>query len=341
MKKKLRVALIFGGTSEEREVSLRTGQTMAQNLDPKKYDVTPIEISRSGKWLTSSETIRKITDSIGAVNHTKTEIASLITHNDEKARPDVALLAMHGPRGEDGTLQGMLELLKIPYTCSGVLASALAMDKMRAKIFVSNLGIRTVPGIFIPRYDYLPRKTHYLNKIRGKVVVKPNHIGSSIGISIVHGRNKIDKALKKAFKLDHEVVVEKFIKGTELTVPVLGNSKPMALPVIEIVPLVSTFFDFKAKYAKGGSDEIVPARISKQVEKEIKSLALKVHSALGCRGLTRSDFILDKKGMLYFLEVNPIPGLTEASLTPKSAAVAGISYSNLLDILIKLALEKQ
>jgi D-alanine-D-alanine ligase len=334
-KKKLKVALIFGGTSEEREISLRTGFTMAGNLDPKKYEVIPIEISRDGKWLTSSETIKQIGKARPVKKVTTREIVPV--NKKDRAKIEVALLGMHGPGGEDGTIQGLLELFKIPYTCSGVLASSLAMDKIRTKTFIAGIGAKVAPALLVYKSDYKTKKQSYLKQIKGKVVVKPNRIGSSLGINIVSGRADIDKAIQKAFKHDNQVLVEKFIKGTELTVPVLGNSKPLALPVIEIVPIISNFFDYKAKYAEGGTDEIVPARISKKLTKELQSLALKIHLALGCRGLTRSDFIVDKKGDIYFLEINTIPGLTPASLVPKSAAVAGISYSKLLDILIKLA----
>lgn len=337
-RKKLKVALIFGGTSQEREVSLRTGRTMATNLDPKKYDVVPIEISMEGKWLTSSETIRQIGREVKTQKVTGQGLVPI--EKSSQGKIDVALLALHGPGGEDGTIQGMLELLKIPYTCSGVLASALAMDKVRTKAFVSAIGINVPPAHLVDKKSYLKNPQTFLKKIRGKVVVKPNRMGSSLGTFIVSGKSNVDKAIKKAFRHDDEVLVEKFIQGTELTVPILGNTKPQALPVIEIVPVISDFFDYKAKYAVGGTDEIVPARVPEQIRKKIQALALKVHLALGCRGLTRSDFILNAKGELYFLEINTIPGLTPTSLVPKSAAAAGISYSKLLDILIKLALQK-
>ncbi|HEV8601305.1 MAG TPA: D-alanine--D-alanine ligase [Patescibacteria group bacterium] len=338
-KRKLKIALIFGGTSKERDVSLRSGATAAKYLNPKKYDVVPIEISETGKWLTTSPTIRQISKEVATDKVTTRELVPI--DENSKGKIDVAVLVLHGPGGEDGTIQGMLELLNIPYTCSGVLASALAMDKARTKAFLSSLGIMVPPGILIEKQEFIARKKHFLQRIKGKVVVKPNRIGSSLGVSIVAGQGQIKKAVTSAFRHGDEILVEKFIQGTELTVPVLGNSKPTALPVIEIVPLASSFFDYKAKYAVGGSDEIVPARIPDRLAKQVQSLALKAHLALGCRGMTRSDFILDKTGLLYFLEINTIPGMTPQSLVPKSAAYAGISYSQLLDILIKLAQEKK
>lgn len=335
---KKKIALIFGGTSEEREVSLRTGQTMARYLNTRKYDVVPIEISRDGKWLVSSSTIRQIGQAIKTKKLKQSEIVPV--EPQARGKIDVALLALHGPGGEDGTIQGMLELMKIPYTCSGVLASALAMDKVRTKAFVSGLGIKVPAAILVEKSAYLKNKQKYLKKIKGKVVIKPNRMGSSLGTYIVSGKNNVDQAIKKAFRHDTEVLAEKYLSGTELTVPVLGNSKPVALPVVELVPIASDFFDYKAKYEEGGTDEIVPARISNQLTREIQNLAVKIHLALGCRGLTRSDFILDKAGQFWFLEINTIPGLTPASITPKSARVAGISYPQLLDELIRLAGDK-
>lgn len=308
--KKLKVALIYGGLSQEREISRRTATTMAKNLDPKKYHVTKVEIPNQ----------------IGKI---------------KPGFVDVALLAMHGPGGEDGTLQGMLELLDIPYTCSKVLASALAMDKLRTKTVMSAFGMKIAPSVLVEKLDYHNRKRHYLRLIKGKVVIKPNSIGSSLGTYIVKGEREIDRAINKAFRYDDLVLAEKFIEGRELTVPVLGNSEPMALPVIEIVPWKkSDFYDYAAKYQTGGSEHIIPAPISGKQTREVQILALRAHIALGCRGVTRSDFIMSKDGSFYFLEINTIPGMTPTSLVPHSAQTVGISYPKLLDILIKLALQK-
>ncbi len=315
-KKKLRVALIFGGTSQEREVSLISGKNVAQYLDKKKYITEKIEVTKESSWI--AKNIKKLLKS------------------------DVAFLALHGPGGEDGTVQGMLDLLKIPYTFSGMLASALAMDKAKTKRLVSSEGLLVAPHLLIKKNEYNKISKKYLAEIRGKVVIKPNRIGSSFGVTITSDKQAIKKGVELAFKHDDEVMIEDYVSGKEFTVPVLGNKKLQALPVIEIVPKNgSEFFDFKAKYYTEYRDEIVPARISNSLAKKLQEIAVKIHDLLGCRGVSRSDFIVTNKGQIYFLEINTIPGLTETSLVPQSAAVAGMSYSQFLDKLIQLALEKE
>jgi len=172
-------------------------------------------------------------------------------------------------------------------------------------------------------------------------VVKPNRIGSSLGVSIVRSKKELEKALENALAHDTEVMIEPHLKGREFTIPVLGNKKLQVLPVIEIIPKTSEFFDFESKYDPKATDEIVPAQISKSLEKNLQDIAAEVHRLLGCRGVSRSDFIVTKDGKIYFLEINTIPGMTANSLVPKSSKVAGISYSQLLDKLIKLALDKE
>ncbi len=311
--KKLRVALIFGGTSKEREVSLVSAKIIKENLNTKKYSVVSIEVSLTNNWL---KEIEKQYKSI-----------------------DVALLAIHGPGGEDGTIQGLLELLGVKYTCSGVLASALAMDKQMAKKMVASAGVPVLPDLVANREDYKKYKHQILKNIKGQVVVKPNRLGSSIGISIVSGK-AITTAIEEALLRSDEVIIEPYTKGREITVPVLGNNNPRVLPAIEIVPWKkSAFYDYSAKYDKGGSDHLIPAPLRKDQTGDVKELALIAHQVLGCRGITRSDFILDKNGKFWFLEINTIPGMTATSLAPQSAKAAGLSYSQFLDKLIQLALE--
>lgn len=336
---KLSVALIFGGKSEERNVSLRSGATVARYLDTKKYDVFPVEINKEGRWLVNSPTIKKIGSEIKAQ---KSQSGRQLLPIDEKGRQkiDVALLVLHGPGGEDGTIQGMLELLGIPYTCSGVLASSLAMDKARTKRLVASAGVPVLPDLVITRQDNKSKINTILYKIHRKVVIKPNRLGSSIGITIADNKKGILTGLQKAFRYGNEVLMETFAAGREITVPVLGNTKLIALPVIEILPWKkSIFYDYSAKYKQGGSQHIIPAKLTKQQEAKVKTLAIKAHQILGCRGVTRSDFILNKSGEFIFLEINTIPGMTPTSLVPQSAAAAGISFSNLLDRLIGLAFQ--
>lgn len=312
-KKKLRVALIFGGTSEERKVSIKSANSVRPAL-VKKYKVTDIEVKPKGDW------IKKI--------------------HGLKSKIDVAFLALHGPGGEDGTVQAVLELLGIKYTCSGVLASALAMDKAMTKRVVASEGFTVPAHIILNREDYRKNPKKYLSQLRGKLVVKPNSIGSSFGVTISSDKLEIKKGIESAFQHDEQVLIEQYIEGRELTVPVLGNRNPKALPVIEIVPKNgSKFFDFQAKYNPSFSDEIVPAPITKALAKELQEIAVAVHQLLDCRGFTRTDFMVTKNGKINFLEINTIPGMTNNSLTPKAAKVAGLSFEQFLDKVIALALE--
>ncbi|MBX4186828.1 MAG: D-alanine--D-alanine ligase [Candidatus Doudnabacteria bacterium] len=314
MAKKLKIALIFGGTSQEREVSLMSAKTILQTLDKSKYAVTPVEVSRTNNWLQQIEKIHK--------------------------KIDVAFLALHGPGGEDGTIQGVLDLLGVKYTCSGVLASAAAMDKQITKKLVVSGGMPVLPDVLVNKETFKKHKNQ-LSKILGMVVVKPNRLGSSIGVNIVSG-NSIAQAVGKALLQSEDVIIEPFIEGREITVPVWGNQKLQALPVVEIVPWdKSQFYDYAAKYTNGGSNHIIPAPLSKQQTAHVQELAIMAHHVLGCRGITRSDFILDQKNNFWFLETNTIPGMTPTSLAPQSAQAAGFDFRNFLDKLIQLALNKE
>ncbi|MEK9181288.1 MAG: D-alanine--D-alanine ligase, partial [Patescibacteria group bacterium] len=332
-RKKLKVAIIFGGKSEEREVSLRSGATVARYLDTKKYDVFPIEISSSGRWLVSSPTIKSIGKEIRTKKSTSTRALVPVGDKGEQ-KIDVALLVLHGPGGEDGTIQGMLELLGIPYTCSGVLASSVAMDKARTKRMVAAAGVPVLPDVLISKKDYQKNNAKILKRIHGTVVIKPNQMGSSIGVTISSDKKILKRGIEEAFKHDAELLIEPFVAGREISVPVLGNRRSRALPVIEILLWKkSKFYDYAAKYQTGGSEHVIPAPLTPAQTKQVQDLALRAHQILGCRGVTRSDFILDKNGNFHFLEINTIPGMTPTSLVPQSAEAAGISFPRLLDIL--------
>ncbi len=335
------MALFMGGQSEEREVSLNTGKMIARHLDKSKYEVLPLEISRNGRWLLDSPTLREI-EAAGQAKIDNSLIHSVSpTVAPAERSVDVVFLALHGPYGEDGTIQGMLDLLGIRYTCSGVLASALAMDKFRMKAFARGLGVRVAPDTLVSKSRFEKRRLEVLEEIQilgNKIVIKPNRLGSSVATFIIEGPAKIEDALAAVFELGQDALVEQFIPGLEITVPVLGNGDPEALPLIEIVPNMGEFYDYRSKYADGGSDHIIPARLSGSLTRQIQQQAVDIHCQLGCRGITRSDFIV-QGDQAYFLEVNTIPGMTATSLAPQSAQVAGYSFSQFLDKLIELALE--
>lgn len=331
-KKKIKVLVISGGPSSEREISLKTGEQIAKFLPRKKYDPYLVEITKEGKWLLRGKTSEP----------SLTEELSLKKHEFEPF--DVAFIGMHGKFGEDGTIQALLGTVGIPYTGSGVLASALGMNKLKTLEFVSKNNIRT-PNFLSITFPISSSRLKILHKdiqknIGYPCVIKPNQAGSSIGISIVKKSNDLNHALKTALKEDSVVLVEEYISGTELTCATMGNTAQtelIALPPVEIIP-EGEFFDYDSKYSSKVTQEICPARINKKITKELQSITTKVHELLGCDGLTRSDFILTKNGKLYFFEINTIPGLTEGSLSPKEAAAAGFSFGEFLDKQLELAL---
>ena len=308
--KKLIVAVLMGGRSAERDISLISGREVAKNLNRKKYSVIPVEIPKNG--ITSASPIPIL----------------------KKNKVDIAFIAMHGPYGEDGTIQGLLELAGIPYTGSRVLASALGMDKIYSRKIFTQIGLNTPKFVLV---DKQQKKTS-ISPLKFPVFVKPQSQGSSIGTSKANNQKQLDLALKEAFKFGKVAIVEEFLEGVEITGAVLGNENPIALPLVEIVSK-KEFFDYEAKYDAKLTDEIVPARITKDLTQKAQDAAIKAYIALNCSGFGRVDMIISKD-KIYVLEVNTIPGLTPVSLFPKAANAAGISYPQLLDEVIKLVNEK-
>jgi len=311
-----RVTVLMGGRSAEREVSLSTGRQIVDSLDRTKYFVTALD----------------------------TEELPKLAVMPVSERPEIVFIALHGPGGEDGTVQGFLDVLGIPYTGSGVLASALAMDKVRCKALLSTENIILPQDVVFEKAD-APRVRRagreVAQDIGFPVVVKPSQQGSTYGTTIVETEEGIADALRLAFRYDTTALVEQKIEGTEITVGVIGNRSPTALPIIEIVPK-NGFFDYQSKYsAEEGvaAQEIIPARISEAEAEEARETALRCHRLLGCRGMSRTDMFVTEDSIVV-LEVNTIPGMTPTSLLPKAAAAAGIPFPNLLDGLINLALEK-
>ncbi len=300
-----KVAVLMGGTSAEREVSLSTGQQILNALDAARYAVIALDTADMPALL-----------------------AALTTDP-----PDVAVIALHGKGGEDGTLQGLLDLLGIRYTGSGVLASALAMDKAMSKRILMAAGVRMPQDVTLKRGERMQPGAMPL-----PVIIKPNAQGSTIGMTIARQADEIERAIQTAFDYDDTVLVEQFITGTEITVPILGNDTLEVLPIVEIVP-AGGFYDYKAKYTAGATDEIVPARIPDAIAAEARRTATLCHRTLGCRGMSRTDMIVTPNGDIYTLEVNTIPGMTPTSLLPRSAEAALYSFPQLLDRLMALALE--
>lgn len=356
---KIRVAVLMGGKSAEREVSLSTGRQVMSALDPEKYEAFPVDTALLGKPALSSGTASDALAEAGTAPSAEAAVEaaaespaaateSALQPAGERllsgpGRPDVALICLHGRFGEDGTVQGMLELLEIPYTGSRVLASALAMNKVMAKKVMMAEGIPMPPSVTVrgraEAHAYLQALEAGTAPVTCPAVVKPSEQGSTIGITIVQDPADMPTALEKALELDNEVLIEKFVQGIEITGPVLGNDELTPLPLVEIVPS-SGFYDFAAKYTPGATDEIVPARLLPEQTRLAQELAMRSHRALGCRGFSRTDMIVAEDG-IWVLEVNTIPGMTPTSLLPRSAAAAGISFPELVDRMIALALEGQ
>lgn len=304
----IKVALLAGGASGERDISLASGAGAREALIEAGFAVDTFDPA------------------------VKSDLKALID-----GRYDVAFICLHGKYGEDGTIQGLLEVIGLPYIGSGVWSSSIAMDKARAKVFYRHFNINTPVGVTLHR-----GKPYNVDTIVSKAgvpcVAKPANEGSAIGVHIVNDAAELADAIEAVFKIDNEVIVETYIDGTEMTVAVLGNSDPQALPVIEIVPK-NDFYDFESKYAPGGSEHICPARIDEPTTARVQEIAVAAHKALGCRGMSRTDIIMDKQGVCWVLETNTVPGMTSTSLLPDAARKAGYTFPQLCTKLIELALE--
>lgn len=341
--KKVKVAVLMGGKTPEHEISLISGREVVRNLNHARYRVLPVVISRTGAvWkLVFPQRLLSLPDPLKLKGKGKDLVVSLrkeIQGVEEltKEKPDVVFIAMHGPFGEDGTVQGMLETAGLPYTGSRVLASALGMDKVMFRKVMLNAKIPSPKYVVLHKGEKLTKI--YENLGKPPYFVKPSAQGSSVGASIVKRKKDLRKALSCAFGYGNVVLVEEYIKGIEVTCPIVGNEEPVALPVIEIVPK-NEFFDYESKYTESGTQEIVPARISKTLTKKVQDISIKVYTEIGCRGFSRVDFILRNEKSPVVLEINTIPGLTPMSLVPKAAKAAGISYPELLDRIIHYALK--
>jgi D-alanine-D-alanine ligase len=298
------VAVLMGGWSAERPVSLNSGAGCAEALRSRGFRVTEVDVGR--------------------------DIAEVLA----KLKPDVVFNALHGPFGEDGTMQGLLEILGIPYTHSGVLASSIAMRKDRAKVMMAAAGVPVARGVTVSRFELAKRHV-----MEVPYVAKPVADGSSFGVYIVkEGRNHpLQELAREDWPLGDEMLVEEFIPGHELTCAVMGHGETArSLGVTEIMPAVSGFYDYDAKYAAGGSIHVVPAQIKPNIYQRIQEMAVRAHEALGCRGVSRADFRYDDDtDTLVCLEVNTQPGMTETSLVPELAAYQGLSFGELVEWMVE------
>ena len=334
--KKIKVCVLLGGISTERNISLVTGKSILDNLDKNKYEVCgidPIDFNTNKKEIIKNTPLlpnhKPIIEDLYKSGYI---IPANRLFGENPYRPDIFYIALHGKGGEDGAIQGMLETLNVKYTGSNVLASALAMNKIYTKKIFETSGIKTPKSININT-----EKPYNLCEIKKNIssypiYVKANNQGSSIGISKIEKPEDLDSAILGISKFDNLITIEEAITGTEITVPVIGND--IALPSIEIIPNNEKGYDLENKYTPGATNEICPARISTEMEQKVKKIAIKCHNALNCKGISRCDMIIDKNNEVYVLEVNTIPGMTPTSLVPLSAKTYGLKYSELLDIII-------
>ncbi|MDI6817073.1 MAG: D-alanine--D-alanine ligase [Actinomycetota bacterium] len=309
---KKRVAVLMGGRSAERDISLLTGEQIYQALLEKEYEAFKIDLDEN------------------------------VAEDLLRLKPDVVFIALHGRFGEDGTVQGLLEILGLPYTGSGVMASSIGINKAMSKKLFQAAGVSTPPYKLFCTRDYAEDSAEVLagslRTIGIPCVVKPVSEGSTIGMSLVRREEDFIEAVERALEHDSEVMVERLVEGVEITVGILGND-PIALPTLEI-ETETDFFDYETKYTTGMSRHIIPARLPEDQQWRAQEAALRAHNAIGCRGFSRVDIIVDKEGTPHVLEINTIPGMTSLSLFPDAARAAGYEFPELISYLIEQALEK-
>src|SRR5436189_613234 len=386
--KKLRVGILFGGRSGEHEISLLSAASVFKAIDQDKYEVVPIGITKEGKWLTASDAERLLqgkagegarpTQALRAGDPEATPSAAVL-HNgeavvvppephksgtgltpvqseaparrasDRAINVDIIFPVLHGTFGENGPIQGLLELADIPYVGAGVLGSAAGMDKDIMKSLFRAAGLPIVKHVTFLRgaWEDEPKKVHkFVEKnLKYPVFVKPANLGSSVGISKAHNREELGPAIEEAAKFDRKIVIEESVggkkhKAREIECSVLGNDKPQASVPGEIVPC-KEFYDYNAKYLEEGSTLVIPAKLTRSEAKKVQELAIRAFQAVDCSGLARVDFLLDAKTRkIYLNEINTMPGFTSISMYPKLWAASGVSYPELIGRLIQLGLER-
>jgi D-alanine-D-alanine ligase len=360
-KRKLKIGVIFGGRSGEHEVSLQSAQSVMAALDRTKYEVVPIGITRNGRWLTGDVVAALSNGTEGAITATllpDPRSRSLLQMEMQETHPanlsevtelDVIIPVLHGTYGEDGTVQGLLELADMPYVGAGVVGSAVGMDKAIFKQVMMANGIPVLPWRLFAVQAWRKRSDEILAEIEAAltypVFTKPANLGSSVGISKCTNREELIEGMEAAAQYDRRLVVEQGINGRELEVSVLGNDDPIASVVGEIRPR-RAFYDYAAKYLAepGSADEselIIPAELDEETADAIRALAIRAYKAIDCAGMGRVDMLMDREsGDIYLNEINTIPGFTQISMYPKLWEATGIPYSELLDRLIDLAVER-
>jgi D-alanine-D-alanine ligase len=359
-RKKIRVAVVFGGRSGEHEVSLASAASVIRAMDRTKYEIHQVGITPAGRWVATGDPLQALqSGEVEALSlaseptgRTGRELAAvpgrteLVPGTRETGFPevDVVFPVLHGPYGEDGTIQGLLQLADIPYVGAGVLGSALGLDKVAMKDVFRARGLPVVDHVAFLARDWQARPAELLTQIEQRLgypcFVKPANLGSSVGITKAHNRQELEEGLNLAAEYDRRLLVEKGVNAREIEVSVLGNDEPEASVPGEIVPC-NEFYDYAAKYLDGESELLIPAPISEEQTREVRELAIRAHKAVDCAGMARVDFLLCRDtGRLYLNELNTIPGFTSISMYPKLWEASGLPYPQLIDRLIELAIER-
>lgn len=346
---KKRIGLLYGGKSAEHEVSLTTATAVTKAINFDKYEVHPIFITLDGQWyrgpqLTAPvESVEQLKFNQNGESKPNNITEFLIDENGEQSKFDVIFPLLHGTNGEDGTVQGLLEVLNFPYVGNGVLASAAGMDKVIMKQLFEIAGLKQVPYIYFVRSEWENNHSSIIEKceqnLSWPMFVKPANLGSSVGISKAMDKEELISAIKLAFKYDRKVLVEQGITAREIEMGVLGNDNPKTSVAGEIKPMTE-FYDYDSKYKDGSTALIIPAEISSKVEVTMKDMAVRAFKILDCSGLVRSDFFVTESEEVFINEVNTMPGFTPVSMYPLLWQHTGVSYSQLIDTLIELAIER-
>ena len=355
-KRKIRVGVIFGGKSGEHEVSLASAQSIMRAMDKNKYEVVPIGITSEGRWLTQGDPLKALTGGQMSVPQllgagfeweAGTEHRELIPGTETSGIPavDVIFPVLHGTFGEDGTVQGLLELADIPYVGAGVMPSAVGMDKAVMKDVLRSHGLPIVDHLVVKRVQWDADRDAVRTRVAAEMgypcFAKPANLGSSVGISKAHAADEIDAAIELAVQYDRKILIEKSVEqAREIEVSVLGNDDPIASLPGEVIPS-REFYDYAAKYLDDASELLIPAPLDGATTRRVRQLAIQAYLAFDCAGMARVDFLLSRvTGELFVSEVNTIPGFTQISMYPKLWEASGISYAELIDRLIDLALER-
>ncbi len=345
---KIKLGLLYGGKSAEHEVSLLTARAVSQAINFDKYEVYPIFITKVGEWMKGNPLMGPV-DTVESLKISKETIrpnsitSFLPIDGDDASHLDVIFPLLHGPNGEDGTVQGLLEVMNLPYVGNGVLASAAGMDKVVMKQLFNQAGLTQVPYVHFIRNEWKNNQTALLQKMEGNLkwplFVKPANLGSSVGITKVANREELLTAVEVAFKYDRKIIVEQGIVARELEMSVLGNDEPRCSIAGEVLP-TKDFYDYEAKYEDGTTNYAIPAEVSPELLEKMKDAAIRAFKVLDCSGLVRADFFVTDDEEVIINEVNTLPGFTPISMYPKLWMESGLAYSDLIEELIALAMER-